>query len=387
MKKGLLILVLTGFCINLSGQESRQTWASENISFNGYIKYMNTTIFQDFDATLNDNLLHNRLNFKTYLNKFSATVEMRNRLVWGNTVNLYPDYASLLDVNNEDIDLSFFSIERKGLIMLSEIDRLNVTFSTDKWQIIAGRQRINWGKNLAWNPNDIFNTYSFFDFDYEERPGTDALRIQYFTSGNSSIESAVNYKKDWKESTLALKYNFHAYNYDIQLLAAKYIQDYMMGLGWEGAVKNLGIKGELSYFVPREKDEEDAFVSSIALDYYFKNGISINASGLYNSIGVSSASEVDLTQFSQFLLSPKMLMPNKWSFFMQSSKSFTPALNGSFSVIYAKELKGLFMMPVISYSIAQNWDFDTTGQIFYGKQNDKLSNISNSVYLRFRYSF
>jgi hypothetical protein len=45
------------------------------------------------------------------------------------------------------------------------------------------------------------------------------------------------------------------------------------------------------------------------------------------------------------------------------------------------------MMPVISYGIAQNLDFDTTGQIFYGKQNDKLSNILNSVYLRFRYSF
>ena len=35
--------------------------------------------------------------------------------------------------------------------------------------------------NLVWNPNDLFNAFSFVDFDYEERPGSDALRIQKYT--------------------------------------------------------------------------------------------------------------------------------------------------------------------------------------------------------------
>lgn len=41
---------------------------------------------------------------------------------------------------------------------------------------------------MAWNPNDWFNTYNYFDFDYEERPGTDAIRVRvYFKDGMSSL--------------------------------------------------------------------------------------------------------------------------------------------------------------------------------------------------------
>ncbi|MCG8318265.1 MAG: hypothetical protein MI921_02070 [Cytophagales bacterium] len=51
---------------------------------------------------------------------------------------------------------------------------------------VIGKHRINWGKSYVWNPNDVFNAYSFFDFDYEERRGTDALLIKYTTSPFSS---------------------------------------------------------------------------------------------------------------------------------------------------------------------------------------------------------
>ena len=277
---------------------------------------MNTSTFKDLDAILSDNLIHNRLNLKTYINKnITFTAEMRNRMVWGNTLSIYPNYPELLDSNNNDIDLSFFPVKEKGFIMLSEIDRLSFDFANDKWHFVIGRQRINWGKNLAWNPNDIFNTYNFFDFDYEERPGTDAMRIQYYLSGNSSIETAINYKRKWDENTFALKYNFHKANYDFQILAAKYMRDFMMGLGWEGAIKNVGFKGELSFFTPKDKELNDAFVGAISFDYYFKNGISINLGSLYNSEGVSHTENLDLSEFSSLNVSPKQLMPNKWSFF------------------------------------------------------------------------
>ncbi|PID69511.1 MAG: hypothetical protein CR989_01295 [Flavobacteriales bacterium] len=370
------------------GQETADSWASKYLSFSGYLKYMNTSSFRNLDVILSDNLIHNRLNFKAYINKnVTFTTEMRNRMVWGNTLNLYPNYPELLDSNNDGIDLSFFPVKEKGFIMLLEIDRLNFDFSNEKWHVVIGRQRINWGKNLAWNPNDIFNTYNFFDFDYEERPGTDALRVQYYLSGNSSIETAINYKKNWDDNTLALKYNFHAGNYDFQILTAKYLRDFMMGLGWEGVIKNIGFKGELSYFSPKDKEFDNTFVGALSLDYYFKNGIAINLGSLYNSTGISQITNLDISEFSSVKVSPKRLMPNKWSFFAQASKAFTPAINASFSAIYAKELDAYFAMPQFSYNIAQNWDVDITGQLFYGKENDKITNLANSIFLRFRYSF
>jgi hypothetical protein len=213
------------------------------------------------------------------------------------------------------------------------------------------------------------------------------LRIQYFTSGNSSVETAVNYRNNWDDTTLALKYNFNKFSYDFQVLAAKYFDDYMMGIGWEGAVKDIGVKGEFSYFIPQDRDKESLLSASVSLDYYFKNGISLTASTLFNESGVKEVTAFNPVNFNSFQLNAKNLMPNRWSSFLQISKTPTPAVNLSFATIYAYEIRGFFMMPQFSYSLSQNWDFDTTAQIFYGKPNDKLENIANSVFLRFRWSF
>ena len=384
-----LIFFMLLFTLQSHAQET-QTWVQKNIQFSGYIKYLNTSTFQDLDVIINDNLLHNRLNLKVYLNdNFSTTLEVRNRVFWGNSLQAIPDYATLIDVDIQDINLSANFVDKPALLVHSKIDRLFVNYHSDKWNITLGRQRTNWGKNLAWNPNDLFNAYSFFDFDYEERPGADALRIQYYTSGNSSIETAINYTDNWDDNTLALKYNFHKYEYDFQILVAKYIQDYTLGLGWEGAIKNVGIKGEFSYFIPQENtnEAENSLVGAISLDYYFKNGIATNFGTLYNSNGITDRNSTSFDDFTNFQQSAKNLMPNRWSFFGQVSKSLTPAINTSFSGIYAYELQGVYLIPQMSYSIAQNWDADLLAQIYYGNQDDSFSNIANSLILRFRWSF
>ena len=389
LKIGLYSILLAFIALNTHAQE-KQHWASEHIDFSGYIKYLNTSTFKDLNTISNDNLIHNRLNFKVYLNqKITAAIEIRNRVFWGTSVQNIPNYDALIASDNKDVDLSFFLINQPALLAHSNIDRLYIDYHSNNWQITLGRQRINWGKNLVWNPNDLFNAYNFFDFDYEERPGTDAVRVQYFTSGNSSFEAAVNYTKNWDDNIFAFKYNFHKYEYDFQVLAAKYLNDYAFGVGWEGAIYNLGFKGELTYFTPRKHNEgiKDAFVGSISFDYYFKNGISLNVSTLYNSIGIRKTDSFNVSQFNSLTLNAKQLMPNRWSFFAQLSKNLTPAITTSFSTIYAYELEGIFMMPQFGYNISQNWDTDITGQVFYGKKNSQFSDLADSIFLRFRYSF
>ena len=388
-KKIIAFLAFLLIVLSTNAQES-ETWAKENIDFSGYVKYLNTSTFQDFDALLTDNILHNRFNLKIYLNaNFTTAVEVRNRVFWGNSVQTIPFYGDIIDSDSQDIDLSTNLVDEPALLVHSKIDRLYMDYQSDKWHITLGRQRINWGKNLAWNPNDLFNAYSFFDFDYEERPGADALRVQYYTSGSSSIETAINYTEDWDDNTLALKYNFHKFDYDFQVLVAKYFQDYTLGVGWEGALKNIGVKGEASYFIPQENTStsEEVFVGALSFDYYFINGIAANLGSLYNSAGVRSQSGVDFSNLTSFNQTAKTLMPNQWSIFGQLSKSVTPAINASFSGIYAIELKGVYLMPQLAYSIAQNWDFDLVAQVFYGEQNDSIENIANSVFLRFRWSY
>ena len=272
--------------------------------------------------------------------------------------------------------------------MLSTIDRFYVDYHKGKWQLVAGRQRINWGKNLVWNPNDLFNAYNFLDFDYEERPGADAIRAKYFTSGDSSLEFAISYAEVWKDNTVALKYNFNTHQYDFQFIVAKFMNDFTLGMGWEGVIKDVGFKGEFSYFMPNDRSEgNNSLVGSVSFDYYFVNDMSINISGLYNSNGVGDVDFFGGSLANNATIDAKNLMPNKWSLFGQFTKTFTPAISGSLASIYAVDLNSVFLTPQFTYNISQNWDFDVTGQIFYGKQENKFRNLGNSIFLRFRYSF
>jgi len=390
-KSNITILILGIFFMSLNSYaQDKESWFKNNVSFTGYIKYLNTSSFRNLDSIANDNLLHNRLNFEASINNnLTATIEIRNRVFWGSTVQHTPNYSSFID-SHDGIDLSADIIDRPALLVHSKIDRLFLDYYSGKWQITLGRQRINWGKNLVWNPNDLFNAYNFFDFDYEEKPGTDALRMHYFITDNSSVETAINYTDNWKDNVFALKYNLNVLQYDFQAILAKYLQDVMLGLGWEGAIKTMGFKGELSYFMPEHTSAgmDNVFVGSISFDYYFRNGTTLNLSGLYNGNGIAKKEAFDVTQFGYTSSNVKQLMPNQWSFFAQVSKTITPAINASLSSIYAFELRGLFFMPQFSYNIAQNWDFDTTAQIFYGNDaTNQFSGLSNAIFLRMRWSF
>jgi hypothetical protein len=87
--------------------------------------------------------------------------------------------------------------------MHSNIDRMHLSYINGPWEVHAGRQRVNWGRTFVWNPNDLFNNYAFLDFDYEERPGVDALTAQYNWDYASSLEVGIRLGDNWDESVLA----------------------------------------------------------------------------------------------------------------------------------------------------------------------------------------
>lgn len=125
------------------------------------------------------------------------------------------------------------------MVVHSVIDRMLLQYTTNNWDIKIGRQRINWGINNIWNPNDIFNAYNFLDFDYEERPVNDALRIQHYLKNNSTLELAYKPSKNITEHIAAALYKFNKKKntYDWQLLTGIYKTDVVIGGGWAGTLK------------------------------------------------------------------------------------------------------------------------------------------------------
>ena len=374
----LLVLMLT----TLNAQEKE-----EKLFLSGYIKNLNEFSFIDsLDDLQWTTLLHNRLNIR-YISSDEITIrlEFRNRLFYGDNVKNIIGFSDFISQDNGIVDLSWNVINNEKLLFNTTIDRALINYTEGNWDITIGRQRVNWGMNLIWNPNDIFNTYNFLDFDYEERNGSDAFRIQYFLGDFSKIELVVKKGESDDDHSVATMYKFNKWSYDIQILTGVYQKDMVIGAGWAGNLKNAGFKGEISYFIPYENyfNSENVCSASVSVDYGFKSGLYINGSVLYNSTTNQDSS--GLGTFVYGNLSAKNLMPYMYSSFIQLAKEFTPIFKGSLSTIYSPTNVSVIAMPSLDYSIATNWELNFTSQSFFEFEDYKT--LGSSFFLRLRWSF
>lgn len=378
LKRVALSILLFSISLISMGQEDEE---EKKLLVNGYIKDMVTfTFIEGVDSALTENLIHNRINFQWFPSeKLTGKLEIRNRVFTGDLVKTVPDYADLLDVNNDHFDMSFTTKSDK-VILQSMIDRAYLQWNEEKWQLSVGRQRINWGVNLAWNPNDIFNAYSLLDFDYEERPGSDAIRYQRFIGYAGGYEFAVKMADNWEELTAAGMYKWNVGSYDLQAIGGVMQNNAVLGGAWAGNIGLTGFKGEFTYFNSLDSGKGNAFLTSITSDYSFPNSLYLNGSILYNSynnnvggLGFSSTANLDVRSISS----------TKWSAYLQSSYPFHPLLNGSLMVLFFPGDEGVLFGPSLTYSPVTNFDFDLISQLFF----DKNQPDAYLVYGRLKWSF
>ena len=349
---------------------------------------METTAFSDLDYFLTSSLIHNRLNYKIYANDhFTFKVDFRNRMIWGNYVKEVPGFIDGFTADNGLVDLSFNWVEDSSFVLNTTIDRIWADYRAGDFAVRIGRQRINWGINYVWNPNDLFNAFNYFDFDYEERPGTDAIRVQYFTGGMSTIDIGLNPAKDPKDAVYAGQYRFNLKGYDLQFLGGYYHDRIAVGGGFAGNLGTAAIKGEGTYF--SENDTANAsFSGTLDFQYGFKNGINVLLSYLYNSNGANSFSPDGQT--SLFFGEPAAdnLMPSMHTAFADVSYAFSPLFTGDLGTMYTFGFDVVYIMPNLTYSIVENLDMNLLGQFFIAiKEINGMSASSNFVYIRFKWSF
>ncbi|WP_372775176.1 hypothetical protein [Mangrovibacterium sp.] len=335
------------------------------------------------------NTIHNRLNFEWVATKhLTVAIENRNRLISGNMVHYFSGYQSYIDTDNGYVDLSFVPLNGDSWFLHSMIDRAYVDWSSGSWQVRLGRQRVNWGLNLVWNPNDLFNSYSYFDFDYEERPGTDALRVQYYTGPTSSAELVYQLGENTGEMALAALYRFSRLNYDIQLMSGWVGTDLVAGFGWAGDILGAGFRGEFSQFIPRKSksESESATVASVSADYTFANSLYVHVSALYNSLG-NNGTAASLSPIVNTNLSAKSLSFGKYELFAQCSYPITPLFAANASVIINPADGSSYLGPALNYSLQSNLEFMLSAQLFFGDHASEYGDIGQLAFARLKWSF
>ena len=380
----ILILVFVLLSFSIKAQEEEKKWV-----LYGYVKDMQTAWLDTGSNLLTDNLIHNRLNLKWYPNdKFTMVVGVRNQLKWGMLTNSIPNYDSILNIDNGYFDLSETVLSSDAALLHTMVDRIYFDYTKGNLNIRLGRQRINWGIDLVWNPNDVFNSFSYFDFDYEERPGTDALKIQYYTGMTSSVEFVYKIDDDIDKMAFAGMCKFNKFGYDWQILGGLVQRDIVAGAGFSGDIKGAGFNGEATYFYPKENisDTSGIFVGGLSANYSFKNSLMFNLGMLYNSNGTTGkAGGINILLNTD--LSAKRLTNARVATIASVSYPITPLLAGSFAVIYNPNDKSAFIGPTFTYSLAKDVEFMISGQIFTGDDGTEFGDYGEIFFMRFRYSF
>jgi hypothetical protein len=380
IRRLVIFLFLVMFCESLFSQEQ-----TKKIIMNGYVSTMMSSMFDTLSGPfLNDNLIHNRLNFKGYISeKITVAMELRNRLFTGDMARAGNTYSSLIGMDQGLADMSWNILNERSFFFNTSIDRLWVDFNFNKVQATIGRQRINWGQALIWNPNDIFNAYSYFDFDYAERPGSDAVRIQFYPKPSSVFELAL--KGDYNNNvTAAALYRFNKWGYDIQFLGGVFNSDELVvGTGWSGALGATSFRGEVSLFEPFKNFDEGTGMVTMGIDRSFKNNslaqvqlMFCNKPAGFENFGTLYSGNITV----------KDLAFSKFSAFGSYSYPITPLFTVTASSMWFPDLKGYFSGLSADYSVAENVDITLLWQHFRGKVNAEPSRI-NILFLRFKMSF
>lgn len=384
MKKLLFIVFISLFTFNSNAQDSADL--PKKLTINGYIKDMQNLSFSpNFKELISGNLIHNRINIKWKpTGKITAAAEFRNRLYWGEEVKLTPGYAKLLQNENERFDMQKIWIDNPSMVLVTNVERLYVDYQGAKLNVRIGRQRINWGITTTWNPNDIFNTYNFLDFDYEERPGVDGGKGKYVFGNGSNVELAYTLNGKNFGTAAAAKYSINKWNYDMQLIAGWYNSRPTLGGGWAGYIKDAGFKGEVQYFFG-DADTAGHVNLSLESDYMFKKGWYLDVGLLFNNYGLYQP--VTNWDTISFKLSPEYLMPTKWNLVLSTAKQLTPLFTVNMGVMYAPGTNLILLLPSLQYNLAANMDLDFIWQSYFTEMNNCLEAVNHRCFLRFKWSF
>ena len=392
MNRNLIRIITSGLLVFLFSAPTFGQDDSNKIpppELKGYIKFLsnatniNLPIYEDLLTT---QLLHHRLNVRWDLQpNLVFHAGWRNQVFFGEQVELDPTFAERLkEGQNDYFNLSWNLASSEKAVINTTLDRFYLEYYLGELEVSVGRQRVNWGINTIWNPNDIFNTFSFIDFDYGERPGSDAVLVKYYIGDVSSIEVATKIHGDKDKMVVGGLWKFNKSEYDFQVLAGYANRYWTFGNGWAGNLGKAGWKGEWTWFLSDREGTKNTFLITTGMDYSFANGWYINGGYLFNKSADDNSSITGLLSFD---VSAQNLYPYKHAILLTNSYPITPLFNAALTLVYTpNKTHPLFINPTLAYSIAQDWDIDFTGQIGFEKGEKYFSPIQ-AFYLRVKWSY
>lgn len=333
--------------------------AYAQISLSGYIhnhSLVGKTRPDPFDETLWQNMTSQKLNFNWSINNsFDLYISSRANFSIGNSDILKLIKGTSTDENNL-MKLSYSLVDKEDKWLSFALDRLALRWATDQVEITLGRQRINWGNTILWNPNDVFDSYPFFNFMYTERMGCDAVRVAFYHDEVATSEIAVSADREGSPTAAILHRNLYR-KFDYQLLGGVYRGHYLFaGGGFTTELNKFNIRFEGSYFHDFHKvsEKQNVVQVSMGMDKVFSNNFILQTEVLYTN------KPYDISDLTVYHVHNKPtlreLTTSRWSFAGQIYYPFSNLLSLSSLIAYFIDQKAIYATVELKYQLFKNFE-------------------------------
>ena len=126
---------------------------------------------------------------------------------------------------------------------LHRLDRLFVSYASEKTVVTFGRQALSWGNGMFYAPMDLVNPFDPATIDTEYKTGDDMLYAQYLLDSGNDVQGAVVFRRnpisgdvESNQGTAAIKYHGFAGEREYDLLVAESYGELVIGAGMAGSL-------------------------------------------------------------------------------------------------------------------------------------------------------
>ena len=384
----VILLAVPAMSQTSSPDNSQPSWSQQ---FSGYFKDLPSGSRSYFTGDAwGDNLDRLRLSYDgRYRAWLSVHVDYDNEVHEGNLIGL-PDFATVRDRQSEAwLDLLHVVVNRQNLYWDTSLYRGYVSLHNDSATLTLGRQRIGWGTARFWSPMDMFNPISPLQIEPDERQGVDAASLQFQSAGALRWNAVYAPQDGFRRSTSALRLSRTIHNYDFDIAAARFGQDWTGGFDAAGQVRGAGVRGELTYrwrhpipgAIPIST--HNALRLTVGSDYAFASGLYLVGEYFYNQGQPDLAPNQPLNVNLLLQFSNEIFTLHRHFVSTGASYPLTPLWKLETYVVWDVAGPSAVVLPRLSHNLTPNTDLNFGAQLFASSPSGEFHGLSDVVYTEF----
>lgn len=368
--------------------DAQPSWTQQ---FSGYFKDLASGSRSYFtQEAWGDNLDRLRLTYDgKYGDWFAVHVDYDNEVHEGNLIGL-PDFEIVRDPQSAEwLDAQHVLVSEPNAYWDTSLYRGYLSLHSDSAALTVGRQRIGWGTAHFFSPMDMFNPISPLQVEADERQGVDAALAEFRSPGGLRWNVIYAPQDGFRRSTSAVRLSRTLHNYDFDLAAARFGQDWTTGLDFAGQLRGAGLRGELTYrwrhpipgTVPIST--HDALRLVIGSDYAYANGLYLVGEYFYNQgqPDLRHNQPFDPTVLLQF--SNEIFTLHRHFVSAGASYPLTPLWKLETYVVTDVAGPSAVVLPRLSHSLTANTDLNFGAQLFASSRTGEFHGLSNLAYIEF----